>query len=428
MSKKVKSYRDLFEGIDKPIKISKGKRVIPINFDNGATTPPFKYVDKCVKDAIANYGSIGRGAGQKSQFCTELYENSRQEVLDFFNLKYSKDYTVIYVKNTTEGLNLLADALIQNNEEVLSTRMEHHANDLPWRAVTKVSYVGIDDFGRLNIDEIEEILKNNEKIKYVTVTGASNVTGFINPIHEIAKIAHKYGAKIIVDGAQLVAHKKINMLGLSYDESIDYLVFSGHKIYAPFGSGAIVGLKNNLENCDPLIKGGGAVDFVLDKEVYWLDPPSKFEAGTPNLLGVVALKSALKVLNDIGFNNIQQHESMLREYILKSMFNIPNITIYGDITNKNTLGVIPFNANKIHHEEIAQKLADLKGIAVRNGCFCAQPYVKRLLGLSDDKIYQYIKNPNLLAPGMIRISFGLYNTKSEIDVFLNALEYIVNKR
>ena len=426
----LENYREYMYNVDSEITIKSGKKVIPINFDNGATTPPLKEVCENVKNFMSAYGSIGRGAGEYSKNCTEFYENSRERIKEFFNLKdVSDDYTVIYVKNTTEGLNFLANVLIENKtDKVLSTRMEHHANDLPWRFTSDIKYVEVDSLGKVNLDDIEaNFIAEKGSIKYLTITGASNVTGYLNPINEIAKIAHKYGAKIIVDGAQLVGHKKINMKGTGKDDNIDFLVFSGHKIYAPFGSGVIVGLKKELENKAPLLKGGGIVDTVLDDKVYWEDVPMRFEAGSPNFLGVVALKTSLDVLAKIGMDNIEKHENNLREYLIKGLKDIPSIKIYGDINEKNKIGVVSFNVKGICHESIAESLSDNRGIFVRSGCFCAHPYAKRLLGLVEGKPCEYLMYSDKVRPGMVRVSLGLYNNIYEANEFLNTIEDIIAK-
>ena len=204
------NFRELFIGVDEEITIYNGKKIVPINLDNAATTPALKEGLKCVSDMLHVYSSIGRGKGYKANFCNEFYENSRKKILEFFNVKNTEDYTVIYVKNATEGLNLLAHSLGNKKDYIISTRMEHHANDLPWRENSNILYAEVDELGLLKKEKIEELIKKHKgKVKYLTITGASNVTGYLNPINEIAKMAHDNGIKIIVDAAQLVAHKPI---------------------------------------------------------------------------------------------------------------------------------------------------------------------------------------------------------------------------
>lgn len=424
------NYRYLFEGIETPVKLKNGLLQIPVNFDNGATTPPLKSVVKEIMENALTYGPVARGAGQKGDLCTKKYEESREKILDFFNLKQSNTHTVIYTKNTTESLNLLSNVLIKNkHEKVLTTRMEHHANDLPWRNTATVEYVDVDKLGRININDIEaKLIENKGKIKYVSITGASNVTGYINPIHDIAKICHRHDAKIIVDGAQLIAHKKIDMKGQNYLEGIDFLVFSGHKAYGPFGSGAIVGLTEELSNINPFLRGGGCVDTVSDYDVVWDTPSELHEAGTSNFLGVMAMVRALENLQRVGFEEIYSHEMEVKNYLIKNMKKIEGVKIYGDIKNSgDRLGVITFNVEKIPFDELAHIFADEFGIALRYGKFCAHPYVNRLLGLSDTDAYIHSTDEELENFGMVRLSLGLYNTIEEANLFILALKYIVKK-
>lgn len=421
-----RDYRILFNGIEVPVELISGKYVVPINFDNGATTPPFKKVDTFIYDNILLYSSVGRG-GQKSSYCTNAYEISRQHILRFFNLCEEDGYTAIYVKNTTEGINFLANTLCGHKmDKVLITRMEHHANDLPWRMSANILYSDVDSRGKIEIQNIKERLEGaGGTIKYVSVTAASNVTGYINPIHEIAQLAHKYGAKIIVDGAQLVAHKKINMKGTGKNDEIDFLVFSGHKMYAPFGSGVVIGPKEIFDQKNPYLVGGGTVVTVFDDDFYWKPSPQKNEAGTPNFLGAMAIVAATTVLQEIGFDAIWAHERGLKQRLLKGLEHMPQVVLYGDSKEEDRLGVIAFNVKGICYERLAKLLADLRGIATRSGCFCAQPYVARLLGVSSKERYQYMLNKNLTPPGMVRVSFGLYNTEEEVDEFLTVLEHII---
>lgn len=424
---RTQSYRSLFNGIEVSVKLSDGTEVVPINFDNAATTPPLKQVDAFVYDNILMYGSVGRG-GHKSSYCTHAYELSRQEILSFFSLTEQDGYTVVYVKNTTEGLNFLANALCDGRrDKIITTRMEHHANDLPWRVSAHTFYIEVDQDGKLILSQLEEkLIQARGSIKYVTVTGAANVTGYINPIHKIASLVHRHGAMLIVDAAQLAAHREINMKGTQEDEAIDFLVFSGHKMYAPFGSGVIVGRKEVLDSKMPYMVGGGMVAQVLDDDVYWKVSPYKDEAGTPNFLGAMAIVAAMTVLKKIGFKNIAIHEEKLKKRLIKGLSQIPEVILYGDNTEEERLGVIPFDVKGIEHEKMAHLLQEVRGIAVRSGCFCAQPYVARLLRISDRERYQLMCYPNLPQPGMVRASLGLYNTEEEVDGFLNTIEDIID--
>lgn len=418
--------RNLLIGLDRKVPILGGHEIIPINFDNAATTPVFKRVMSRMLEISEYYGSIGRGMGQKSEYSTKVYNECREYILKFFNAPNDR-YTAIFVNNTTEGINRLSNMLIRNkNDIVITTRMEHHSNDLPWRGKCKLDYIEVDDLGRLMINELEDKLESyNGNVKYVSVTAASNVTGYVNDIYKIAKIVHKYGAKLIVDGAQIVAHKKVKMVDSDLNESIDFLVFSAHKMYAPFGSGAIVGLKGTFKEVESDFKGGGTVNTVLDYEEVYLDPPDKQEAGSPNFFGAVALVEAMKQLREIGYDEIDSNEHALLKRAVDGMKSIPKVREYGDSVNiGDRLGIVVFNVEGVYHAEVARALAKLRGIAVRQGAFCAHPYVKRLLNLTDEEAAKHLTDPMYKMPGMIRASFGIYNSVDEVDIFLNTLELI----
>ena len=427
MNQQEANYRYLFDGVDLTIKLSDGAYVTPICFDNGATTPPFKCVNKEIMKHMQMYGSIGRGKGPKSEYSTRVYEKCREYIKQYFNIAGDNKYTVIFTKNTTEGMNLLANTLINSKcDKVITTRMEHHANDLPWRYTSNVIYVDVDKEGKVNIGDIEDALINHKgEIKYVTITGASNVTGYVNPINDIARVAHKYGAKIIVDAAQLAPHREINMKGTGNNDSIDFLALSAHKMYAPYGSGVVIGLTEDLKNKEPFLKGGGAVDLVFDYDIYWSEPPSKFEAGTPNYLGAIALYTAMNKLKEIGFDKIQEHEELLKNRLLDGLEGMDRIVLYGT-RECDRLGVVPFNIDGINYENVADRLSYIRGIGVRQGAFCAHTYVRRLLGISDEEA-QALLSRDCKAAGMIRASFGLYNTCQEVDEFLDTLDFMISR-
>ncbi|AQS03204.1 MULTISPECIES: aminotransferase class V-fold PLP-dependent enzyme [Clostridium] len=421
------NIKDLFVGLDEKVCDSDGNCIDGINFDNAATTPPIKSSIEYIKQLSNTYASIGRGTGQKAEITTNLYKESKNFLLDFFNVKDKDKYVVIYVSNTTEGINKLAKTLTKTPDEiVLTSRMEHHSNDLPWRKRGNVDYIEVDQQGRLKLEELEEKLKkSNGKIKYVSLTGASNVTGYINHIHFIAKLVHKYGAKLIVDGAQLVPHTRVNISGDTDDDQIDFLVFSSHKIYSPFGIGVIIGLKEDFMDADPDYLGGGTVELVMDREVKFLTPPEKNEAGTPNFLGVMSLVNSLRVINTIGYDYIEKHERLLLEHTIEGLKKIPKIMNYGDTENiSDRLGIATFNIEDMYHHDVADILAKKKGISVRHGWFCSHPYCRRLMNVSEDEAKEFLDNPDKKMLGMIRVSFALYNSIEEVDTFLNVLEDI----
>ena len=394
-----------------------------INFDNAATTPAFKAVQDEVNEKLEMYGSIGRGSSQKSNYSTDLYNETRDKVLEFVGAD-PEYYTCFYVNNTTDGLNKLASALVTSKKDlVLTTRIEHHANDLSWRERCKVIYAEVDAKGRVSYAAIENQLKKNKgKVKYVSVTAASNVTGYVTDVHKVAKLAHQYGAKIIVDGAQIVAHRQFSMLGETDDENIDFFVFSAHKMYSPYGGGAVVGLSDVLNAHMPTFYGGGTIKIVGDNWQHYKEAPARYEAGSPNYPGVVGLGKAIDVLHDVGFDAIQAHEKVLNRKLIDGLKQQENVILYGDSENiDDRVGVVTFNFSDINSALLADKLSQLGAVATRRGAFCAHPYVWRLMGIPDEAVEQFENCTDAKTPGMIRISFGIYNTEEEVDEFLAIL-------
>jgi cysteine desulfurase / selenocysteine lyase len=424
-------YRNLVLGVNTEVPISNGTYVPYVNFDNAATTPPLISVLSDINKFAPWYSSIHRGQGYKSQLSSNLYEHSRDTVLNF--VKADPHFnTVIYVKNATEGINKLSYRLCSSEGKcvILSSDMEHHSNDLPWRGKYHVDYIELERNGRLSIRSLEEKLnKYNGCVKLVTVSGASNVTGFINPIHDIARIAHKYNSKILVDGAQLVPHVPVDMKPVNSAEHIDFLVFSGHKMYAPFGTGVLIGPKDSFRGGDPDYKGGGTVEIVTHDYIIWSEPPDKEEAGTPNVMGVVALESAIKTLSSLGMHNIDTYERSLARYATARLMTLKDVELYVNSKEFNDrVGIVPLNVIGMHHNTVAKILSQEAGIGVRTGCFCAQPYAQKLLNISDEQVAFYSRTPKENRPGMVRLSFGMYNNSSEIDYFIDVLRYIIKNK
>ena len=417
----IDNIRNYVVGLDEKMVLENGTTKVVTNFDNAATTPALQPVVDEVDEQLKKYGSIGRGFSPKSDYSTDLYNNTRDKVLEFVGAD-PEQYTVFYVNNTTDGLNKLASALIEDKSDVvLTTRIEHHSNDLPWRETGTVIYAEVDDQGRVIYDEIEKQLKNN-KVKYVSVTAASNVTGYVTDVHRVAKLAHKYGAKIIVDGAQIVAHRKFSMLGATPDENIDFFVFSAHKMYSPYGGGAVVGLTDELMSHMPKFYGGGTIHIVGDDWVEYAEAPKSYEAGSPNYPGVVGLGKAIDILEEIGFDNIEAHEKALNQKLVDGLLKIDNSIVYGDTEDlSDRVGVITFNFSNVNSHLVAQQLSHHYGIATRRGAFCANPYVWRLYGLSDEEVHNFAECSDVNTPGMIRVSFGIYNTEEEVDYLLKVL-------
>ncbi|HEY8909172.1 MAG TPA: aminotransferase class V-fold PLP-dependent enzyme [Desulfosporosinus sp.] len=422
------NYRHLVVGTDTKVPLYNGQLATAINFDNAASTPPFVSVMEEIIKFSPLYSSIHRGTGYKSQLSSQLFEEARSIIIKFVNADHLHD-TVIFVKNTTEAISKLSYRLWEGKKKsvILSTCMEHHSNDLPWRNKFQVDYVQTDPYGKLSLEDLEsKLVKHKGNVKLVTVTGASNVTGYVNPIHKIAELAHRYRAKILVDGAQLVPHTAINMKPKNPLHHIDYLAFSAHKMYAPFGIGVLIGPRETFEKGISEIVGGGTAETVTHDWVVWDNPPHKDEAGSPNVMGVVALVAAIKTLTAIGMSNVDHYENQLTNYANSKLKSIPGITLYSQTApGEPRIGVIPFNIKGIAHEQVATILSKQAGIAVRTGCFCTQPYIQRLLSITSKQMEFYRRNMDAPRPGVVRISFGLYNDFAEIDVLTQLLERII---
>jgi len=427
------SYAHLFSGVDATVPLLDGSERKYISLDNAASTPALKTVQHAVNNFLTYYSSVHRGTGFKSQISTHAYENAREIVIQFVSADPETN-VCIFVKNTTEAINKLARRFPFTNDRniVLSSGMEHHSNDLPWRTNANTIHIGLTQDGQLDILDIEaKIEQYANQVALVAITGASNVTGYINPIHHLAECAHAVGAQIVVDCAQLAPHRKIDMLPPDNPKHFDYVAISGHKMYAPLGTGALIGRRDTFERGDPDLTGGGTVEIVTLDEVVWADPPDREEAGSPNTVGAVALAAAIKQLEALGMDNVAQHEADLTAYALIKLAEVPGLKIFGDKNPKNAnerLGVIPLKIDTIPHFLVAAILGYEFGIGVRSGCFCAHPYILHLLELTSSEA-EAVRDTMLAGdksdmPGLVRASFGLYNTFEDIDALVEALHKI----
>lgn len=403
-----------------------------INFDNAASTPTFTNIAESVSSFLRWYSNVHRGTGFKSQLSSWAFEKSRDIVAEFVKANLKKQ-VVIFTKNSTEAINKLAWRLpFKDGDVVLTTLMEHHSNELPWRRVAEVKHIGLNPNGTISKEDFQSKLKQyGSKVKLIAITGASNVTGYINDIDYFACETHKAGAKIMIDGAQFAPHRPIDLKPNDDECKIDYFVFSAHKMYAPFGIGVLISDRETFEQGDPEQVGGGVVDIVTLEEAYWTDLPEKEEAGTPDIVGVVALANIIRMFEQIGWDAIIKHEAELTAYALKKLKEIPEVSIYGDTDTDNVmnrLGVISLNIGDVPHALAAAVLSYEGGIGVRSGCFCAHTYVKELLHVSenDSKLLEeaILNRDRSNMPGTIRISFGIYNTESEIDRFVDIVKKI----
>jgi cysteine desulfurase/selenocysteine lyase len=427
------TFRDLFVGLDIELPLLDGTRKAYINLDNAASTPSLKPVQQTVNDFLNFYSSVHRGTGYKSQICTHAYEEARRIVMEFVGAD-AREHTCIFGKNTTEAVNKLARRFPFTDQRniVITSGMEHHSNDLPWRAAATTLHVQLTPEGRLDEAAFDGMLARHAgQVALVAITGASNVTGFINPIHRLAEKAHAAGAMILVDCAQLAPHRQVNMRPLTDPAHLDFIAISAHKMYAPFGTGALVGRKDVFEQGKPDMVGGGTVEIVTLDDVVWAGPPDGDEAGSPNTVGAIALAAAIRQLEKVGMQQVAAHEAELTAYALERLRSIPGIHIYGDGDPQRAserLGVIPLQLEGESHFLVAAVLGYEFGIGVRSGCFCAHPYILHLLGLSPQQAHE-VREQMLVGdrsdmPGLIRASFGLYNSLQDVDALVEALAHI----
>jgi cysteine desulfurase / selenocysteine lyase len=313
--------------------------------------------------------------------------------------------------------------------------MEHHSNDLPWRGRAKVLRARVTNDGRLDEDDVDRLLEvYGDRVALLTVSGASNVTGFVQPIHRLARKAHAAGARILVDAAQLAPHRRIDVRPDHDPEHLDYVAISAHKMYAPFGTGALVGRRDTFLQGAPEYRGGGTVEIVTRERVRWAGLPDREEAGTPNVVGAVAMAAAAQTLMDAGIDCVARHEASLTRYALDRLGSLPGVTIYGQSEREglaDRLGVIPFNVASAPHALVAAILGYEAGIGVRSGCFCAQPYVARLLGLTQPERARWHRQQRAgdrsRRPGMVRVSLGVYNSAADIDALAEMVRRIAGK-
>ncbi|MDW0153567.1 MAG: cysteine desulfurase [Nitrososphaeraceae archaeon] len=381
-----------------------GKELVYL--DNASTTQkPYSVIDS-ITDFYTNYNSnIHRAVYQLAEEATELYEQSRKKIANFINACPEE---IVFTRNTTESINLIAHSWARSNlkkdDGVVITELEHHSNIVPWQILcqeigTRLEYVGIDENGFLDLEHMMELI-SSKKVKLVSLSHMSNVLGTIVPIERIIKIAHEHGIPVIVDGAQSVPHMPVNVKNMD----CDFLVFSAHKMLGPTGVGVLYAKKELLENMRPFMGGGDMIKEVFKFHTNYNEVPYKFEAGTPNIADVVGYGAAIDYLEKIGMENIRRHEISLTEYALESMLSLKYVTVYGPRDPKYRGGVISFNIADIHPHDLATIMND-HGIAIRSGHHCAQVLMQRLD-----------------VPATSRASFYIYNTKEEIDKFVNAIK------
>lgn len=379
-----------------------------VYFDNGATTQkPLCVLDAMQEEYLNVNANVHRGVHWMSQQATDLHEAARETVRKFINARSTTE--IVFTRGTTESLNLVASSFVEGcmkeGDEVIVSTMEHHSNIVPWQLQEQrkgivLKVIPMTDEGELLLEEYEKLF--TERTKLVSVTQVSNVLGTINPVKEMIRIAHEHGVPVVVDGAQSVPHFAVDV----QDLDCDFLAFSGHKVYGPTGVGVLYGKEEWLDRLPPYQGGGEMIERVSFEKTTFERPPLKFEAGTPDYIATHGLATALDYVTSLGMDNILAHEQDLTRYALQQLREIEGMHIYGH-RNDSGDAVISFNVGDIHHMDLGT-LLDQLGIAVRTGHHCAQPLMDRLGIL-----------------GTVRASFGLYNTREEVDALVAGIKRIV---
>ena len=393
----VKNIREDFPILKKQIN---GKQLI--YFDNAATSQTPTCVINSISDYYNNYNSnIHRGVHSLSEEATEAYEKARGKIQTHFNAKHKEE--IIFTSGTTHSINIVSNGfldLMGEDDEIIVSGLEHHSNIVPWQMMcektnSKLKVIPLDKNGELDLKEFKNLV--SKKTKLVFLNHVSNALGIINPIEEIIQISHSYNALVLIDGAQSAAHFKIDLQKLD----VDFFTASAHKLCGPTGVGFLYGKKELLEEIEPFMGGGEMISDVTFEKTTYAEIPHKFEAGTPNISGVIAFGVALDYMNNLGFENIRQYEDKLLKYATEKLKEIDGLIIYGDVKNKTS--VISFNISGIHSYDIGSIL-DKYGVAVRTGQHCAQPIMD-----------------HFDIPGTVRVSLSFINTFEEIDILQEAI-------
>ncbi|MER6510844.1 aminotransferase class V-fold PLP-dependent enzyme [Nonomuraea sp. NPDC001636] len=398
-------------GADLEVPVKGGRLVSYANLDYAASAPCLEPVSAAVAAALPAYSSVHRGAGYASQLTTARYEQARHTVRAFVGAR--PDDAVIFTRNTTDATNLLAGCLPEGTTVVVFDS-EHHASLLPWERSVRLAPPA---FPGEAVRAADEALAGIEGPKLLVVTAASNVTGELWPIAALAHIAHRHGARILVDAAQLVPHRRLNLTALD----LDYVAFSGHKLYAPFGAGVLVGRRDWLAAGEPYLKGGGAVRSVGETTEWHDDPEPRHEAGTPNVLGAIALAAACDALTATGWTELVREEERLIARLrtgLASIDGVRELSLWGE--DHPRVGIVSFVVDGYSAREVAEALSGEYGIGVRDGKFCAHPFVRHLLGTSDGGCEDGTASA-------VRASIGIGSTQEHVDRLIEALRDLVSR-
>jgi len=438
----LEALRSAFTGLDTEYPLADGSTARRTYLDSAASNLRLTVAENIVHRAMRHYANTHSQLHFGARIMTELYHRAHDIVGDFVDAP--DDYTVVFTgTGVTGGLNRMARVLADQRPQrdvVITTMMEHHANDLPHRKhAGTVVHVPLEkdpdgEAGRVDVEALQTAIHEHaDRLNYVAITAASNVTGIINPVHEVARLAHEVGALCVVDAAQSAAHLPLSVQGEAEAERLDVFCMSGHKIYAPGSPGVIVARKDLFQGLEPQEVGGGIVNRVETESYEIMDAlPEREEAGTPNLPGAFLLAATLYLMGRIGMDVIEEDERALTQYALERFAAIDGLHIYGShrLEVADRIGVITFNLDDLPHGLVTAILNDYFGIAVRNECFCAQPFVRQLLGRTGSGSANGTSANGTgtgeecgpeTQPGMVRVSLGLYNTRADIDRAADAL-------
>ncbi len=389
-----------------------------VYLDHAATThPPSTALEGYTRFLGREYSNVHRATHSLARSATGRFQRAYGTCARFIGGNLD-DGCVVFTANTTHSCDLVSHVLAHRPGKVLVTDLEHHSNDLPHRNRGEVVRVGLTPDLRLDLEQLERVLEE-ECIKLVAVSGAANVTGWMPPIHRIARLAHRHGALICVDGAQLMAHHPVDVRPHGHPEHIDFLTAAGHKMYAPFGIGFLYGPRALLDDAPPYLPGGGTTSVVGPDSVEWLPSPDRHQGGTPNIAGVIGMETVLQFLAGIGMDRVRQHEFDLTKRAWDALAAMDGVTLYGPPALEERVGILTFNVDGVSDLLCAAVLGAEAGIAVRNGRFCAHVHSDLLLGQQGG-----VTEEAEVRPGAVRVSFGLFNNEHEVDRFVDAIRMV----
>ncbi len=426
----VASIRKEFPVLDTPVPGRDGKSHALRFFDHAASTHAPEPVVAALSEFLrTGYANVHRAAHHLSERATDAFESSRETIKTFVGAPDTHE--AVFAMNTTQALSIASHvACSLGDGPVLSTRLEHHSNLLPHKSRGGLELIPVNKEGRINLDALETRLRNGPKPRLLALSCASNVTGVKAPLHDVLERAHDAGVPTLLDGAQILAHEKINMRSLP-GGGPDYFAAAGHKAYAPLGSAVLIAKRDLLDDAPPWMPGGGTVRLVMDEETHWSEAPDRHEGGTPNVPGAVAFAAALKFLERADMHAAEAREMKLFEKLLHGLQSIEGVRLLGPQTTKDRVAVVSFQVGNWSPAALSTALNAEAGIATRHGCFCAHPYLLELLGVEAgpfvEKILAGVSTSAPGIPGAVRASLGIYNDESDVNALLETVSMLAQR-